>query len=154
MKKRILYFSDYKLNEYNSVRDILYNLVNHNEMKEFHQEIARVSCPLLVPIDVEIIEGITTYFTYPTRETKIADVLQKKKYNIFNKFLYIVKQGILNFADLFKKKNSLFRMYNNNYIKKVIKKSKPDLIVFFTYTPNKRYADICINCNIPYIYVV
>lgn len=154
MKKRILYFSDYKLNEYNSVRDILYNLINHSEMKEFHQEIARVSCPLLVPIDIESIEGITTYSTYPTRKTKLVDVLKKKKYNIFNKFLYIVKQGTLNFADLFKKKNSLFRMYNNNYIKKVIKKSKPDLIVFFTYTPNKRYADICIDCNIPYIYML
>ena len=63
MKKKIMYISDYSLEQCNSVRDILYNIIEQLGHHEYEHISVGSDSSLLYPLKVSDNSGIKTYFT-------------------------------------------------------------------------------------------
>lgn len=151
MAKKILYVSDYTLNQYNSVRDILYNIATQEELSEYEQIIVKSKGRKYNPIKTDYYEGLKTY---SSSNQKISDMWQRKDMSLPEKtaqcFHMILKSAL--YKTRLKRRFDVFE--SKNYLKSIIKKEKPHLIVFLTYNPNKMYAEICNKLKIPYISIL
>ncbi|MBQ9728066.1 MAG: hypothetical protein IJV85_00555 [Clostridia bacterium] len=136
---KILYYTDYLLNEYNSVRDILFNFLLHPEVQNDEQvvvhsggRIGRNYC-----WKEEEMEGYKTYYT--------VNIASEKKRG--NGFLNGITTKILDVLQMNKIRGVVG---NNKYFKKILKKENPNLVIFLTFTPNKRISKICDAAGVPY----
>ncbi len=146
--KKILYICDYGLEEYNSVRDILYNIIKDERLSECDQAIAIALGYLHQPFMTSYYEDIKTYFTsnqsfktyLKSKKVSFADIIR----TFFHRVAYVIMSRL-----------GLEKAYIEHdkmaYIKRVMKVGKPDLMVFLIFDPNKRYADLCKKRKIPYI---
>jgi hypothetical protein len=148
--KKILYISDFTLEQYNSVRDILYNLITHQDMVNYEQVIVKSTGRMHNPIKKDIYDVFKTYsnMRMKTLEYLKRDISFGRKIGyIYHKFLY----KMANMLNLTKR----YRKYDNvAYINSVIKEEKPQLVVFLIYSPQKEYVELCQKYHIPYIFIL
>jgi len=153
MKAKIAYVVDYFLDEYNSVRDIVYNTVTLDSLAEYEHIFIKSGGHLCYPINTDYIQG---YKSYSAPMAAIVNVLKSSRYCFFEKAAFCLKRAVLKISDIlrFKKKYYLHESYK--YFKTVIKKQKPDVVVVFNGIPNhcKQYTDVCIKTNTPYITIL
>jgi len=146
--KKILYIVDTYLTQYHSVRDILIRFLKDRRIAQHNQVIAHINGYSFLKIEKSNQEG----FVYYTAHHKKLRRLLKGK-NFFKNFFLLIKQiyyYILKKLGL----NSNNELANRNYLKKIIKKEKPDIIFFYTFSPRADLAKMCKKLKLPYIQVL
>ena len=91
---------------------------------------------------------------YSSGNIKTKNYLKSKEISVGIKMRYIFFKFLHNISNLLHLKRGVARFDNLSYIKSIIKKEKPNLVVFFTFNPCKSYAKYCKAENIPYISVL
>lgn len=147
--KKIMYVVDFLPNVYNSVGDILNCLIEKTRFCE----------NIVVKSDGHTYsslnkEKINDCLCYSADTFTITEIKNNNTLTFFQKVRLIFNKYILNFARLIKKGDELDRRSNNKYLNQIIKNEKPDLIVFFVYTPKTDYADVCIKNNVDYVFML
>ncbi|MBE6878870.1 MAG: hypothetical protein E7488_06890 [Ruminococcaceae bacterium] len=150
MNSKILYVVDSLLNQYNSVRDILYNIITLDDFSDFEHIIAKAGGHLCFPLDEDYIQD---YKTYSAKPATIPQILKSSRYNLFTKIRYCCKGVLLKLAQTFLMGKRYYLYESYNYLKTVIRKENPDVVIFFNSKPNhnKLYTEACIRTNTPYI---
>lgn len=149
-KQRILYVVDFLPNVPNSVGDIL-NCMLKFRKDQYDQYICLGEGRLYNIIDHKRIKG---YSVYSAEEKNKKELILSRKYSVHEKMLYLVRHGILNLlGDLYD-----WDGYNKDseikYFQQILKMCKPDLVIFFMYTPKRIYIDACIKNRIPYMHML
>ncbi len=149
--KKILYISDFTLDQYNSVRDILYNLITQKDMVKYEQVVVKSTGKMHNPIKKDVCYG---FKTYSNMRMRTVDYLKKKNISFVSKISYICHKFLCKIANLLKI-TKRYRKYDNiKYINRVIKEEKPQLVVFLIYSPQKEYVELCKKYRIPYIFIL
>lgn len=132
MKKKILIITEFMLNHYNSVRDILYNIVFNDDLKEYEIIVAAHEGNKCSPFLPRYLEGIKSYYSpniswsalikskdvsFSSKLCCIGNRIKKKLYQIFNKEHEFVIQSTINF------------------LSKILDIEKPDLIISLSVIP-------------------
>lgn len=151
MKKKILYISDYTLDQYNSVRDILYSLIKKTETKEYGHIILRSNGKIYDALKVHSYENIKEYLS---SKQKASAILKDGNISVCEKINYLFYSILKLIAKKTNRERSFKVFANRKYIEMLVKKEKPQLVVMLTYSPTKKYAEICMKQKIPYIYVL
>ncbi len=148
--KKILYISDYTLDQYNSVRDILYNLLVCN-IDSYEQTIATTSGIMHEPIKESYYE---TFRTYSTANQKILSCLKSKDMKFFEKTKFLYYRFLYTVFSLLGLPDKPRNIEHMAYIKTIIKKEKPQLVILLTYNPSRKYTKYLLKHKIPYISVL
>ncbi len=149
--KKILYISDYTLDCFNSVRDILYNLVTSKEMAAFEHVVVKSTGAMHSSIRVDYYEGIKNYSSIMSNAAECAN---QKECSLIRKIDHVIYK-ILHYIFKALRMTHILTHYDNiAYIKEIIKKERPHAVVFLTYTPMKNYARYCKKRKIPYISIL
>ena len=148
-----MYISDYSLEQYNSVRDILYNIIEQLGHHEYEHIIVCSNSSLLYPLKVSEKCGIKTYFTL---KQSFRSLLCSRELSAIQKVGYIFKHILVNFIMSIcsrighcYQKASCLSLYS-----KIFKKEKPDLVIYFSFSPKKGFSKICAKRKIPYISIL
>lgn len=149
--KKILYVSDYTLDRYNSVRDILYNLITLEDMECYEHVIVKANGKMHNPINKQY---CMNYKTYSAGISKKSGYLKCKDFNFIEKIKFLFYKMLFCLFSAIKLDNKFKKYDNFAYIKLLIKKEKPDLVVFLTYSPSYICAEYCVKHKIPYISIL
>ncbi len=149
--KKILYVVDYLLDEYNSVRDAIYNIATSSQLKEYEVVLVRQDGLNYNPLVCGEAYGIKYY---KTQKLSFGQILKSKNLSIFKKLSSIYKRCVYKFISLFKKNTNGENVANEKYLDKIIKTENPDLIMFMAYSPKKVNAELCIKYSKPYLYML
>lgn len=148
---KIVYISDYTLNEYNSVRDILYNIITQKKLLKYEHIIVKSTGKMHKPISKNVYDGFTVY---SNSELKTSEYLKIKNISFGSKKSYAFHQLIYKITSLMNKKSRYKKYDNEAFLKRILKEEKPQLIVFLTYSPKRAYVEICQKYKIPYIFML
>lgn len=151
MSKKIMYISDFTLNQFNSVRDILYKIISNKDMSAYEQIIVKSTGRIHNPIKTDYYEG---FKTYSTSSCKFSEFLKRKDVSIRDKAQHIFHKILYTVACKLNSENKYRTFENYDYLNSVLKKEKPDLVVFLIYSPNEKYAKMCMKYKIPYISIL
>ena len=149
--KKILYVSDFALDRYNSVRDILYNLITLNDTQLYKHVIIKSNGKMHNPIKEYYYENIKTY---SAGNSKCSGYLNRNDITFCEKILFLFYKSIYLLLDVIGLENKFKNIDNFAYIKHLINKENPDLVVFLTYNPSYKCAKFCKMHNIPYISIL
>ncbi len=141
---------DGTLDQCNSVRDILYNLLEQFDSSEYKKIIIRRSGVSSYPIEAIQEAGYKTYISLSYKS-----FLKKYEISVFKKTIYFIK--ILVYKIITKLPiigDIYFQNSNLKFINKVLKTEKPDMVFFFSLSPLKNFSKICKKRNIPYISIL
>ncbi|MBR2869750.1 MAG: hypothetical protein IKB88_11900 [Clostridia bacterium] len=148
--KKIVYISDYALDEYNSVRDILYNIITLNNLQKYEHVVVKSTGNMHKPISKKIYDGFTVY---SNTKLKTSDYIKAKNISLGCKISYIFHRIIKRISVI--NKNSRYKKYDNEaFLKRIIKEEKPQLIIFLTYSPKRTYVKMCQKYKTPYIFML
>lgn len=151
MSKKIIYISDFTLNQFNSVRDILYNIISNKDMSYYEQIIVKSTGRIHNPIKIDNYEG---FKTYSTSSQKLLKFLKRKDVSAHDKAQHIFHKILYTIACRLNLERKYRIIESYDYLNTVLKKEKPDLVVFLIYSPNKKYAKLCMKYKIPYISIL
>ena len=150
--KKILYISDYTFDVYNSVNDILYNIVAAPAIDKFENIIVRLDGRRRFPYDIK--NYYNKYKTYTAPEQNFHHLLRNNEYSFFERVRCLYRRILFSVANRRDKVAEFEKSDNIKYIDSIIKREKPDLVVFYIYVPNTDYIDICIKRKVPYISIL
>ncbi len=148
--KKILYISDFTLDQYNSVRDILYNLLVYNNGR-YEQVIVKSTGKMHNPIKKYYYEN---FKTYSTGSKKTLTYLKGKDMTFCEKIRFVYYKIVYAIISALNLSGKFKNTENMAYIKTIIKKEKPQLVVFLTYSPSRQYAKYLLKHKIPYISIL
>lgn len=152
MENTVLYFSDFKLNQYNSVRDILYSIIHQDKIASCKHIIAASSGALFNPVKIEEFEGIKHY---SAPASSIKNTMQNKNLTLLTRLSFSFKRTIFNILNFLNIKDRYLSTYKIKYFEKVIEEINPNIIVCLTFSPPKpEIINIFKNLNIPYIQIL
>ncbi len=137
--RKILYIVDYPLHEYNSVRDILYNILHHEDMCSNEQILIMSQGALSNPLECETIDS---YKHYSTPEKTAKEIMTCSKFSPSQKFIWLFRILIRKLARHPRLASIYAHCQSTNYLKKIMQIEEPDFIIFFSYFPQKKFFPI------------
>lgn len=149
--KKILYVVKYLPDACNSVGDILKCMVDLPQMKNYEQVIAQCDGHSFSFLDVSYKDKCKYY---NAEIISIKEIISNKKINLLKKIKLIFNKIKLFIIQKLNKSERFLQKTNEDYLIKIIKDEQPDLVVFFVYSPQKRYAEICKESNTKYAYML
>ncbi len=146
MRKKILYVVDFNLDEFNSVRDIFYNVIRNVEMNDYEHVLLQKEVRYNEPCEIVFDFGCKTYKKIWASSKEIAF---SRHLPFFRRVSFILTKLPFNVAYKFFGEN--FHKYvEKKTLKKIIRKEQPDTIINSTMNPSKIVADVCAKKKIPY----
>lgn len=150
--KKIVYIFDGALHHCNSVRDILYNILCQFDKYNYEQIVVRHHGILRRPLKTERIMG---YKTYSTVSCSIKQLLANSNLSIYQKVSYLIEDAFFIIAIKFSYTRHIYSAWAyNRFYNKIFKLEKPDIVVYFAYSPQKGFSKICKKSGIPHISVL
>lgn len=151
MKNKILFVVDYTLDQYNSVRDILYSIIQNKQMVEYECVVVSAKGLLSKPIAIKNYEG---YKTYTNTKQAFFKYLKYEEIGLLEKIKCICYRIGKVLAKRTGKERKYKKYDNCSFLKSIIKKEAPQMVAFLLFSPITRYADICIDKKIPYVWML
>jgi len=148
MNKKILHVTDFALNEYNSVRDISYALVNHPSLHQYTHVFSVSRGNHLNTFGVSYIEGYKTYTSYAMTT---LELVQNHDLSVFKRIKLLTRRTFAKILSLIHMDRSYYAHTSMKYLKHIIKLEKPSMVCLFTGTPDPDYVKACLKCKTPYI---
>lgn len=139
--KSILYIVDCFPDESNSVADILANTLSFFKGK-YNQTVAKREGYSYVAAEKTMIDGIPCYCAKDLGKERNLRIRQGILYYFL--FKIAVKMTPKRYRD------SLYQRDSIRYWKELLRREKPDLVVWFCLSPEKKVVDFCIKYHIPY----
>lgn len=150
--KKIAYIYDGHQMYSNSVSDIQYNLSQQFATSEYEQIIISARGKLTRPITTGTFNGLKTY---SSMRCSLKEVLQNKDLSVLKKMYSTLNSVIYSIVTKIPRVQHIYRNREyNRYYKKIFQLEKPNVVVYFSLTPQTGFSKTCKKLKIPYISVL
>ena len=152
--KKILYIVEYFPEEPNSVADILSAFLRTFQETDRAQSIALVKGHCYEKMQLDLRNGYRHYFT---RKDSIRNAFRSGEYSfteIMRFLFWMLLLRVLAFFHLHTLSDTILKVANTKYLRRIIREERPNLVFFFVFSPQLEYAELCRKSKIPYLYVL
>lgn len=145
---KILYVSDYLFDEYNSVRDIVYNMVCSISSLKVEQVVVHSGGSIRYPTIEEEKFGFKSFFV---KRCALKDILDDKDIKLKKKLKFLFCEAIYKVAQIVRLSGYIEMFFTTSWLKQIIKKESPSMVVFATLNTSKHWVKFLVKKKLPYV---